>query len=178
MVLGLPLIFYCAWHPDLRYANIERELRQEIEETPKKSQPASPSLVLQSESFLLDESMFNNFKAQVRLYWQAPYLWGGDSPKGIDCSGLVFMIYKDGLGKTVPRHTMELFENGKPIAKKELQITDLVFFTLQSKTCVDHVGIYIAKGFFLHASVSRGVCLSHLNDPPFKNCYVGARRYL
>ncbi len=173
-----PFFLCCALRPDFRYTNIERDRPEAMEEAEKTHQPKASALPLQTDSYFLDDSMLDNFKAQVRLYWQAPYQWGGTSPNGVDCSGLVFMIYKNGLGKTIPRHTLELFENGKPIAKNELQITDLVFFALQSKTNVDHVGIYIAKGFFLHASVSQGVSLSHLNDPPYKNSYIGARRYL
>ncbi|MBN2355699.1 C40 family peptidase [candidate division KSB1 bacterium] len=175
------LFLSCALRPDFRYTNVERDRRRDASwrnrEQENRAKPNTLPSLEDARINFMDRSTFTNFKEQVRLFWQTPYLWGGASSNGADCSGLVYVIYRNGLGITVPRSTHELFSGGKSISKGALRLTDLVFFTLQSRTHPDHVGIYIAKGFFLHASVSRGVTLSHLDDPPYKKKYLGARRY-
>lgn len=177
-LFGLSLSLSCIMRPDFRYTNIDRDRRREATRS-NDGQADDPTLISRSDGrrSFMDESTFADFSDQIRRFWQAPYLWGGLSTQGIDCSGLVYVIYKNGLKVNVPRSTHELYRGGKTVAKREVRISDLVFFSLQSRIQPDHVGIYIARGFFLHASISRGVTLSHLDDSPFKNNYLGARRY-
>lgn len=126
----------------------------------------------------LSAELMERFKEEVRRFWQAPYVWGGASPMGTDCSGLVYIIYQRAAGVRLPRQAADLYEQGVPIPSRYLRFSDLVFFSDDGNRKVSHVGLYIDRGFFIHASVSQGVRLSRLSEPPYKELYVGARRFL
>ncbi len=126
----------------------------------------------------LNAALLERFKAEIRRFWQAPYVWGGASPQGTDCSGLVYIIYQRAAEVDIPRQTADLFDQGLPVPAELLRFTDLVFFNNGRGRLPTHVGLYIENGFFIHASVSSGVTLSCLSDPPFSENYIGARRFL
>ena len=81
-----------------------------------------------------------------------PYKYGGASPKGFDCSGLVYYTHGK-LGIRTPRTSIQQYKTAKNIKLNELQSGDLVFFTL-NKATVSHVGIYVGNGRFIHAPKS------------------------
>lgn len=103
-----------------------------------------------------------------------PYLWGGMSSQGIDCSGLVYTVYRLH-GYELPRDADQQFEVGAPVGRKELAPGDLLFFG-KSQSDITHVGIYMWQGKMLHASGSLGVDSSPLTDYDYK--FQGARRVL
>jgi len=103
------------------------------------------------------------------------YRDGGMSKKGIDCSGFVHLAYKQKLHKSIPRSTELMSESGKKININKVKPGDVVFFKTGWK--VRHVGIYVGKGEFIHASSSRGVTKSKLNNPYWKDAYWMSRRY-
>ena len=105
-----------------------------------------------------------------------PYLMGGFSKSGVDCSGFVSNVYLEKEGMTIPRTSADEFKIGKHIAKQDLAIGDLVFFGDNLK--VSHVGIYVGGGKFIHASTSLGVTVTPLSDSYWVPRYIGARRYL
>jgi len=105
-----------------------------------------------------------------------PYLLGGTTKSGVDCSGFVSAVYREKEGMYIPRTSADEFKIGKSVSKNNLIIGDLVFFGERSK--VSHVGIYIGKGSFIHASTSLGVTVTPLDDSYWKPRYIGARRYL
>ncbi len=95
--------------------------------------------------------------------WQdVRYKLGGLSKQGVDCSGFVHLTYKSKLGVKLPRTTRLQAKLGRDIAKNELTAGDLVFFKTGSVT--RHVGIYLENNKFLHASASRGVMISKLDN--------------
>jgi probable lipoprotein NlpC len=102
------------------------------------------------------------------------YKVGGLGKKGIDCSGFVYMTFKSKLGVKLPRTTELQAQLGKPIDKGKLKAGDLVFF--KTSLYVRHVGIYLEKGLFLHASKSKGVMISKLNNVYWKSKYWKAKR--
>jgi len=124
----------------------------------------------------MDSLIVARFKEEIRLLWQAPYRWGGNSQQGIDCSGLIVKIYRDAAEMNLPRTTRELFTIGTDIQSHPLQFADLVFFGLKQHSEPDHVGLYVAHGYFVHASVRAGVKLSKIFDPPYQTHFWGARR--
>jgi len=103
------------------------------------------------------------------------YREGGMSKKGVDCSGFVHLAYKQKLHKNIPRSTELMSEAGKQISSKNLRPGDVIFFKTGWK--VRHVGIYVGKGEFIHASSSRGVTKSKLNSPYWADAYWMSRRY-
>lgn len=113
--------------------------------------------------------------AQHFRSWQwAPYRLGGNNKRGVDCSGFVQITYRDVFAKSIPRTTKQLAKVGKTIPQKNLKFGDLVFFKTSRK--VRHVGIYIGRGKFIHASTSRGVMQSNLSSIYWKKHYWMAKR--
>lgn len=102
-----------------------------------------------------------------------PYLYGGTSRSGFDCSGYVQYVFK-GSGISLPRTAAEQYKAGSSVTQAELQSGDLVFFTTYAPGA-SHVGIYIGGGSFVDASNS-GVGISSLSSEYFASRYLGARR--
>lgn len=106
-----------------------------------------------------------------------PYRWGGTSPdKGFDCSGLVSYVFRNALGVELPRVSRDQAQTGELIAdKSELAEGDLVFFGKRGR--VDHVGIYVGEGRFVHApSTGKDVMVSSLETGYWSGKYMQARR--
>jgi len=104
------------------------------------------------------------------------YVWGGDSPKGFDCSGFVSYVMGEA-GHSLPRSTYDQVNSGIHVSRSELEAGDLVFFNTGDG--VSHVGIYIGNGLFVHADSSAGVTETSINDPYYwSSRYVTARRIL
>lgn len=102
-----------------------------------------------------------------------PYVFGGSSRSGFDCSGLTQYIYRSS-GITLPRTASGQFRVGSSVSRAELQSGDLVFFSTYAKGA-SHVGIYIGGGHFVSAS-NRGVSISSLDSGYYARRYIGARR--
>ncbi len=109
-------------------------------------------------------------------YQGTRYAYGGLSSRGFDCSGFVKYIYQKH-GINLPHNSKAQFEYGKPVSENELQPGDLVFFRTRRSRGINHVGIYIGNGKFVHASSARGrVKIDSLNEGYYKDRYMGARR--
>lgn len=103
-----------------------------------------------------------------------PYQWGGVSPNGVDCSGFVQEVFR--LSGYDLRRTADLqFADCAPIAREEMQTGDLVFFSTYEPG-PSHVGICTEPGKFLHASSSRGVTESSLDEDYYAQRFLGVRR--
>lgn len=103
-----------------------------------------------------------------------PYVYGASGPNAFDCSGFTKFIYNY-FSKELPRTSEAQYNSGKKIDRKDIQTGDLVFFNTDSN--FGHVGIYIGDGDFIHASSSKGVTISSLNDGYYNDKYAGAVRY-
>jgi cell wall-associated NlpC family hydrolase len=109
-------------------------------------------------------------------YLGAPYRYGGDSPKGFDCSGLVFYSFEQ-LGLRVPRTAADQRKAAERVKRSNLEPGDLVFFR-SSRGRIDHVGIYAGDGKFIHAPNSGSVVsYAYLDDPYYQSHYVSAGRF-
>ena len=107
---------------------------------------------------------------------QTPYRYGGASPAGFDCSGLVYYVYRLN-GIHIPRTTHDQRRTAHPIKLHDLAPGDLIFFHGRRQKAY-HVGLYIGEGRFIHASTSqRKVILSHIDNPYWKRKRVTAGRY-
>lgn len=106
--------------------------------------------------------------------WEGtPYRLGGTSSSGVDCSALVQNIYADQFNINLPRTTRHQVNEGAAVARGSLEPGDLVFFRPPGSR---HVGIYVGDERFLHASSSRGVMISSLNNVYWKRYYWKSRR--
>lgn len=107
-----------------------------------------------------------------------PYVWGGTSPSGWDCSGFVYYVFQQN-GITVPRVSADMFNAGTAVSESQLQPADLVFFqgTTSSTSGISHVGIYIGNGEFINESSSQNaVVVASLSNTYWAAHYAGAKR--
>ncbi|WP_109851377.1 C40 family peptidase [Aquimarina sp. AU58] len=109
------------------------------------------------------------------------YKFGGTTKKGMDCSGLVYTSFKKE-NIILPRTSRTMATQGKAISLKKVIVGDLLFFkTNKRKNVISHVGLVVeTKGVirFIHASTSRGVIISSLDEKYWNKCFAGARRVL
>jgi cell wall-associated NlpC family hydrolase len=103
-------------------------------------------------------------------YLGVPYRWGGASPSGFDCSGLVMYVYAQ-LGISLPHYTVAQYRMGVAVSRSQLQPGDLVFFD-----GLGHVGIYIGQNQFIHAPHTGDVVKVSSITGWYARTYVGARR--
>jgi lipoprotein Spr len=106
-----------------------------------------------------------------------PYRLGGDTKKGIDCSGFAYQLYDKTFNTIIGSNSRNIFSMVNPINKVELKEGDLVFFKIKSKS-ISHVGVYIGDNKFAHASSSKGVMISNLNEPYWQRYFYKGGRLL
>lgn len=103
-----------------------------------------------------------------------PYRYGGSSPTGFDCSGLVHYAYAN-VGKSIPRTTAALWSNLSPVGKADVRVGDLLFFSIAGK--MSHVGMYLGRGQFVHApSTGRFVSVENLDSDYYSRAFIRAGR--
>ncbi|MGY3187911.1 C40 family peptidase [Lysinibacillus sp. TE18511] len=108
-------------------------------------------------------------------YLGIPYVYGGTTTKGLDCSGFTSKVFAD-LGIKLNRTSSSQYEQGTAVAKDDLQVGDLLFFNTSGKG-VSHVSIYTGDGKMIHSQTGKGVSYSDVNDPYYWGSrYIGAKR--
>jgi hypothetical protein len=117
----------------------------------------------------------DNFLLSLVSFLGTPYLYGGTTKEGMDCSGFTSAVYRSALKEHLPRSTRDQYDIGSEVNANDLEFGDLVFFNTTG-TSPSHVGIYIEDDLFAHASISYGVTLSSLESTYYKNRFIGARR--
>lgn len=130
-------------------------------------------------SVVLPQDMAKNMRYDQRLLIEealtwlgTPYRYGGKTHSGTDCSGLTMEVYRKALDISLPRSSREQQKFCKSIKKSSLDAGDLIFFsTGRDKTRVSHVGMYIGDSKFIHASGSRGVIVSDINERYYERTY-------
>lgn len=111
----------------------------------------------------------------AKNYLGTPYKYGGDSPSGFDCSGFVKYVFAQ-YGISLPHSASQMGDKGKSVKKDDLAKCDIVLFG--SGSSINHVGIYIGGGEMIHASSSKGVMISSINDSYWGPRYKKARKII
>ncbi|MBI5580170.1 MAG: C40 family peptidase [Deltaproteobacteria bacterium] len=119
----------------------------------------------------------DNLENEISKFFGISYRLGGEGPAGIDCSALVKKVYSDVFGISLPRSSSEQSRLGNldNVARDELKTGDLIFFG-QNRKRVNHVGMYLAGGHFLHAARSEGVTISKLDESYWKSRFMFSKR--
>lgn len=105
-----------------------------------------------------------------------PYVYGGSTPAGFDCSGFTSYVFKQ-LGYTLNRVSADQINNGVPVSKSELQPGDLLLFKKQGAARIHHVGIYVGDGMMIHSPQTGDVIkYASIVNGYYNDCYYAARR--
>lgn len=120
------------------------------------------------------------FKKEVKKYLGIPYRSGGTTKKGMDCSGFTRVVYDRLLGIELPQNSTSQFRFAEleKVSSSDMQTGDLIFFGNSKKKRINHVGVYLSDGQFIHASSSQGITVSSLEDRYWKKRFVGSRRHM
>lgn len=114
--------------------------------------------------------------ATGKKYLGVPYVFGGTTPKGFDCSGFLQYVFKQH-GYTIPRLADEQYKLGKAANTTQLEPGDLVFFSTYEPGA-SHCGIYVGDGNFMHASSSKGIRVDSLSNDYWRPRYLGGRKII
>ena len=125
------------------------------------------------EATVAPPSQYGGVVGIAMQYLGVPYVWGGASPSGFDCSGFTLYVYAQ-VGVSLPHYTGSQWQMGVPVSRDDLQPGDLVFFN-----GLGHMGIYIGGGQMIHAPHTGDVVkISDINSGWYASTYDGARRIL
>ncbi len=160
------------------------ELISNIEEIPVENTYSIEELTTQAltvDENWLEESKKDEIIETAERFLGVKYVWAANGPFAFDCSGFTKYVFNEN-GIILPRHSSRQAMIGEKISFSELQKGDLVFFdtTKEFKRRVNHVGIYIGNGQFIHASsAGKKVMITSFNEKKFyKNKFLYARRVI
>ncbi len=112
----------------------------------------------------------------IEEWYGTRYRFGGTSKKGIDCSSLMQKLYTAAYNVEIPRTAVTQYHATKRLTQDDLQEGDLIFFHT-TRSGISHVGFYLGNRRFIHASSSRGVVISNLDESYYVKAYRGAGRF-
>jgi cell wall-associated NlpC family hydrolase len=150
----------------------------------KKAKPAAPPMVsattkAKAETITqeISPTLPESVEQEISKFFGLRYRFGGNGQGGIDCSALVQKVYSDAFGIELPRSSKEQSQvvDLETVSSAELKTGDLLFFGPQRKR-VDHVGMYLSGGYFLHAARSEGVTISRLDHDHWKARFMFSKR--
>ncbi len=121
-------------------------------------------------------SIEHRIQGEIDGWMGTPYVYGGVTKRGVDCSGFTQAVYRS-VGIEIPRRASRQSAAAETVRRDNLKYGDLIFFNT-SGSGISHCGIYLGNGEFVHASSSRGVVRDMLNHPYYSTRYVTGGRFL
>lgn len=121
-------------------------------------------------------SVEHRMQSEIDSWMGTPYVYGGVSKNGVDCSGFTQAVYRS-INIEIPRRASRQAVAAEDVGRSNLKYGDLVFFNT-SGSGISHCGIYLGNGEFVHASSSRGVVRDLLNHPYYASRFVSGGRFL
>ena len=148
-----------------------------VADTTKKQTSAKTEAASKTKKQAKPASKPTNLEKYAKEWLGAKYVYGAASKKKTDCSGYVMQVYKGFYNIALDHNAQRIYDDGRgySIRRTKLQEGDLVFFGNFWK--ISHVGIYLKGNRFIHASTSKGVVITSMDDNYWSSKYKGARRF-
>jgi cell wall-associated NlpC family hydrolase len=115
---------------------------------------------------------------RIHYYLGTPYRFGGNSRRGMDCSGFVTTVFRESYNLRLERSAEQIYLQCQKISNENLSKGDLVFFGDRANQQIGHVGIFLGEDYFAHASVNRGVIISQMEEEYYRTRYQGGGRVI
>ncbi|MGI6320532.1 MAG: C40 family peptidase [Bacteroidales bacterium] len=174
-----PLLVIFALIISMQISSSCRTKKRKSKPQPKpKTEIQKPVSVSKSSFPFVIES--NNNKAlysEIEKWLGTPHKLGGCDIKGVDCSCFVLQVYKNVYGIDLSRRSMDMINNVSIVSKNKLQEGDILFFIIGAANRISHVGIYLKENYFAHASSSKGVMISNLDESYWAKSFYKAGRH-
>jgi len=177
--MGLLILNSCS--PSIRFSSSKYQPHLSKTETkepqkinkPKKNNYTSEQSVIRPD-YQSGSALIKSILDEADSYIGTPYIYGGTTRMGFDCSGYVMTVYSS-VGILLPRTAKEQYDFTSRVSKDNIKPSDLVFFS--EKSAVSHVGIYVGNDTFIHASSSNGVVYESLSKQGYLKL-VGFGRHI
>lgn len=176
MSLALTALVLASCHSSKKQPSTDNSTTETI-------QPSRPSTGYDKLSQKLGITIGKNDRKDIPLYEESakwlgtPYKYAGNTRSGCDCSGLVGQIYLAVYEKQLQRNSAQImYKNCDEISQSKLKPGDLVFFSTGGGSKINHVGIFLKEDKFIHASSSKGVIVSNLQERYYQRTFVCAGR--
>jgi cell wall-associated NlpC family hydrolase len=153
-----------------RAAELQRQAEARLQQQPSSSNAISVAVGVQTPVGAPPPSQYGGVVGYAMSFVGTPYVWGGASPAGFDCSGFVMYVYAH-FGVSLPHSSYAQYGYGSPVSRSQLQPGDLVFFD-----GLGHVGIYVGGGSFIHAPHTGDVVKVSSMTGWYASTFVGGRR--
>lgn len=160
------ILIFCIFILFISACGISRETTR----TSAKSDSSSVS----TKSPASENEVLNQLRSAYDEWGGAPYLLGGSSKSGVDCSAFAKSVLDEYFNVDIPRHTRDQLQAGSSVRRNSVRPGDLIFF--RTDRGVLHVGIAMENGDFLHASYSSGVMISNVGERYWAGRFLGVRR--
>ncbi len=168
------------WYSITTYDGLQGYIFSDFVSFEAVSAPAHPQNEAGDETLTLDKTETSTLIEIAKSKLGAPYAWAQEGPNAFDCSGFVKYCFKEAYGLELPHSASAISQKGTTISKENLQPGDIVFFATLGSVTVNHAGIYIGNGEFIHASSSSSnghqVHINPINTGYYNNVYQWAKR--
>jgi cell wall-associated NlpC family hydrolase len=146
--------------------------------TPARPYPTAPVTGMSKYEQLVGAKLTNETLVKfIETWYGTPYRYAGKTRSGVDCSGFTSILLKEVYNKNMQGSSASLYSQSIKIDRSKVQEGDLVFFRTDGSKGINHVGVYLANGYFVHASTSRGVIINNMSENYYDKSYCCAGRW-